>query len=153
MIRFGVCREQARYALNPAIYTSWVWTCSLQSALNFVSLRYHSAAQSEICLYAEALIECIKVVAPNTYEIWHEIKEEIDPLIVEGMERVKARLRELAQRGDLLAQQEMMKIIEELITRKLELFPDNRRLIVEFHLQETRNKFHLSVASTMMNED
>jgi uncharacterized membrane-anchored protein YjiN (DUF445 family) len=64
---------------------------------------------------------------------------------------VEEMLEQLAQRGDLLAQQEMREIIEELITRKLELFPDNRRLIVEFHLQETRNKFHLSVASTLMD--
>jgi thymidylate synthase (FAD) len=55
LITHGVCREQARFVLNPAIYTSWVWTTSLQAALNFLELRNHSAAQSEIAAYAECL--------------------------------------------------------------------------------------------------
>jgi thymidylate synthase (FAD) len=93
LIIHGVCREQARFVLNPAIYTSWVWTTSLQSALNFVSLRHHSAAQSEIALYAADLAQCIKSVAPHTYGIWNEIRSELDPMIVETMGRVKARLK------------------------------------------------------------
>jgi thymidylate synthase (FAD) len=93
LIATGVCREQARLVLNPAIYTSWVWTTSLQSALNFVSLRHHSAAQSEIALYAADLAQCIKSVAPHTYGIWDEIRSELDPMIVEVMGRVKARLK------------------------------------------------------------
>lgn len=89
----GVCREQARLALNPAIYTSWVWTTSLQAALNFVALRHHSAAQSEIALYAGDLCECIKSVVPETYAVWDEIRAELDPVIIEAMARVKMRLK------------------------------------------------------------
>jgi hypothetical protein len=49
--------------------------------------------------------------------------------------------------------QDIKDIINELIGRKLEIFPDNQRFIVEFQLQETRNQFHLSVASTLMEPD
>jgi thymidylate synthase (FAD) len=93
LLNLGVCREQARLALNPAIYTSWVWTTSLQAALNFVALRHHSAAQSEIALYAGDLCQCIKSVVPETYAIWDEIRSELDPVIIEAMARVKMRLR------------------------------------------------------------
>ncbi len=93
LLEIGVCREQARLALNPAIYTSWVWTTSLQAALNFKALRHHSAAQSEIALYAADLGECIKSVVPETYAIWDEIRAELDPVIIEAMARVKLRLK------------------------------------------------------------
>jgi thymidylate synthase (FAD) len=93
LLTLGVCREQARLALNPAIYTSWVWTTSLQSALNFVSLRHHSAAQNEISLYANNLCNCIETVVPNTYEIWNRIKEVLDPAIINAMNEVKLKLR------------------------------------------------------------
>jgi thymidylate synthase (FAD) len=93
LLEIGVCREQARLALNPAIYTSWVWTTSLQAALNFKALRHHSAAQSEIALYAADLGECIKSVVPETYAVWGEIQAELDPVIVEVMARVKMRLK------------------------------------------------------------
>jgi thymidylate synthase (FAD) len=93
LLATGVCREQARLALNPAIYTSWVWTTSLQAALNFKALRHHSAAQSEIALYAADLGECIKLVVPETYAVWSEIQAELDPVIIEAMARVKARLK------------------------------------------------------------
>jgi hypothetical protein len=45
--------------------------------------------------------------------------------------------------------QDIREILDEMVARKLEFFPDVKRLIVEFQLQETRNKFHLSVASTL----
>jgi thymidylate synthase (FAD) len=93
LLGIGVCREQARLALNPAIYTSWVWTTSLQAALNFKALRHHSAAQSEIALYAADLGECIKSVVPETYAVWDEIRAELDPVIIEAMARVKTRLK------------------------------------------------------------
>jgi thymidylate synthase (FAD) len=93
LLATGVCREQARFALNPAIYTSWVWTTSLQAALNVVELRHHSAAQSEVSLYAGSLCDCIKSVVPETYSIWDEIRSELDPAITEAMARVKTRLR------------------------------------------------------------
>jgi thymidylate synthase (FAD) len=93
MLEVGVCREQARLVLNPAIYTSWVWTASLQAALNFISLRRHSAAQSEIALYAADLAKCVESVAPETYAVWDEIRSELDPVIIEAMNRVKDRLK------------------------------------------------------------
>lgn len=64
LIDLGVSREQARGVLAPAFYTSWVWTCSLQSLLNFIQLRKGEGAQSEIRFYAEALEDLIRPIVP-----------------------------------------------------------------------------------------
>lgn len=44
---------------------------------------------------------------------------------------------------------ELRALIEALIARKDAHFADNRRAIVDFTLQETRDGYHLSVASTL----
>lgn len=69
----GVCREQARLILNPAVYTSWVWTASLESVLNFLFLRRGNGAQHEISSYAIAINYLIKPIVPETLDIWNEL--------------------------------------------------------------------------------
>jgi len=47
------------------------------------------------------------------------------------------------------AVQDFKAIVNELIKRKEHLFPNNRRFIVSYELSETKNNYHLSVASTI----
>jgi thymidylate synthase (FAD) len=70
---FGVAPEQARLFL-PAygMYVRWVWTTSLQGALNFLSQRVDHAAQYEIQLYARAVEGYVKDLFPVVYESWKE---------------------------------------------------------------------------------
>lgn len=75
LLKLGVCREQARGFLAPSIYTSWVWTASLQAVLNFLSLRLGNGAQSEVTLYALAIAKMIKEVCPYTVKVWEESRE------------------------------------------------------------------------------
>ncbi len=70
LLELGVGREQARGVLIPAVYTSWVWTVSLQALLNFIGLRLGTGAQSEIGAYAQAIIELIKPVVPVSMKAW-----------------------------------------------------------------------------------
>ncbi len=70
LLHLGVCREEARAVLAPAVYTSWVWTASLQSVLHFIDLRKGSGAQSQIALYAHAMTPLIKPIVPITIEAW-----------------------------------------------------------------------------------
>ena len=63
----GVCKEQARAILPSALYTSFVWTCSLQALLHFISLRIGHGAQGEIVAYAKALLELGRPVAPEAF--------------------------------------------------------------------------------------
>lgn len=66
LIDIGVGREQARGVLVPSVYTTWVWTCSLQALLHFINLRDADDAQLEIKLYAEAIKGLISYIVPET---------------------------------------------------------------------------------------
>ena len=70
LLELGVGREQARGVLVPSVYTSWVWTVSLQALLNFIDLRLGAGAQSEIGAYAQAIVELIKPIVPVSMEAW-----------------------------------------------------------------------------------
>jgi thymidylate synthase (FAD) len=70
LLDMGIGREQARGVLAPSIYTSWVWTVSLQALLNFIDLRLGDGAQSEISAYAQGIVELIKFAVPVTMEAW-----------------------------------------------------------------------------------
>jgi len=64
LVELGVCREVARGILPQTVYTTWVWTCSLQAALNFIELREGEGAQKEIQKYAVAVRELISDIVP-----------------------------------------------------------------------------------------
>jgi thymidylate synthase (FAD) len=68
----GVSKEQARAILPSALYTSFVWTCSLQSLFHFISLRIGKGAQGEIVSYAKALLELGRPVAPEAFDAFAE---------------------------------------------------------------------------------
>ena len=66
LLSLGVGREQARGVLVPSVYTSWIWTASLQAALHFVNLRLGKGAQLEITRYAQAVHDLILPIIPET---------------------------------------------------------------------------------------
>ena len=68
LLTMGVSKEQARAVLPAAMYTSFVWTCSLQALLHFVSLRKGDGAQGEIVAYADALFALGRPVATEAFE-------------------------------------------------------------------------------------
>lgn len=70
LLELGVGREQARGVLVPSVYTSWVWTVSLQALLHFIALRRGAGAQSEIGAYAQAILDLITPVVPETTGAW-----------------------------------------------------------------------------------
>jgi thymidylate synthase (FAD) len=72
LLDYGVGREQARGVLVPSVYTTWVWTASLQSTLHLCSLRLGKGAQSEITRYAESIVQLIEPIVPETIKLWTE---------------------------------------------------------------------------------
>lgn len=56
---------------------------------------------------------------------------------------------ELCANADRLAKKDTTAILEELIDRKLKMFPTIERYVLDFDLKNTRKGFHLSVVSTM----
>jgi thymidylate synthase (FAD) len=72
MIEQGLAREIARANLPLALYTEWYWQIDLHNLFRFLALRMDSHAQYEIRVYAEAMAECAKAVAPMAYEAFEE---------------------------------------------------------------------------------
>jgi len=68
----GVSKEQARAILPSALYTQFVWTCSLQALLHFISLRIAKGAQGEIAAYAKGLLQLGRPVAPEAFDAFAE---------------------------------------------------------------------------------
>jgi thymidylate synthase ThyX len=73
LLALGVGREQARGVLVPSVYTSWVWTASLQAALHFIGLRKGHGAQLEIGAYALGCLDLIAPIVPVTIAAWEEL--------------------------------------------------------------------------------
>ena len=72
LLLIGVSKEQARAILPAALYTQFIWTCSLQTLFHFVSLRIAGGAQGEIAAYAKGLLELGYPVAPEAFDAFTE---------------------------------------------------------------------------------
>ncbi len=72
LLDLGVGREQARGVLVPAVYTSWVWTVSLQALLHFLQLRLGKGAQNEITAYAQAIHDLVLPIVPHSIAAWEK---------------------------------------------------------------------------------
>lgn len=70
LLDLGVGREQARGVLVPSVYTSWVWTTSVQSLIHFINLRQGTEAQPEIQSYANSVKELVYPYIPVTIDNW-----------------------------------------------------------------------------------
>jgi len=69
---FGVAKELARINLPLSTYTEWYWTIDLHNLFHFLRLRLDGHAQYEARVYAQALADCAKEVAPVAYAAFEE---------------------------------------------------------------------------------
>ncbi|MBA3943806.1 MAG: FAD-dependent thymidylate synthase [Herpetosiphonaceae bacterium] len=67
---FGVAKEQARAVLPQSIYTSWIWTGSLQAFLHVVDLRTKPDAQWETQQYGFAVRDILAERFPVCLTKW-----------------------------------------------------------------------------------
>lgn len=72
LLERGVARELARAVLPVNLYTEWYWQIDLHNLFHFLYLRLDPHAQYEIRVYAEAMAQCAKAVAPIAYEAFEE---------------------------------------------------------------------------------
>jgi thymidylate synthase (FAD) len=77
LLSLGVCKEQARMVLPLSVYSTVIWTCSLQAVLNFIELRDEEHSQKEIRDYAIAMKEILKEQMPKFYEVWSKNNDEV----------------------------------------------------------------------------
>lgn len=72
LIQNDVAREQARMVLPLNLYTEWYWKIDLHNLLHFLALRCDEHAQKEIQVYANAMLELIKPIVPETIAAWED---------------------------------------------------------------------------------
>lgn len=72
LVEQGVARELARMNLPLSLYTEWYWQIDLHNLFHFIHLRADAHAQYEIRVFADALAQCAKAVAPLAYEAFEE---------------------------------------------------------------------------------
>jgi len=70
----GIAREIARMVLPVNFYTQWYWKVDLHNLLHFLSLRADMHAQYEIRVYAEKILEIVKMWVPFTYEAFEDYR-------------------------------------------------------------------------------
>ncbi len=71
----GVPRELARSVLPVATYSHMFAKVDLRNLLHFLDLRIHPHAQFEIRVYAEAMRELAKAIAPVCMAAWEESRQ------------------------------------------------------------------------------
>lgn len=74
LIAKGLSRELARMVLPVGMYTEMFCSVDLRNLLHFITLRDHPHAQHEIQVYARALAELARAVAPYTFQVVEELK-------------------------------------------------------------------------------
>ncbi|MSP12216.1 MAG: FAD-dependent thymidylate synthase [Chloroflexi bacterium] len=72
MLATGIAREHARMVLPLALYTTFYWTLNALSLMNFLHLRNHEHAQSEIRAYAAVMEDIFKEKMPWTHAAFRE---------------------------------------------------------------------------------
>jgi len=68
----GVAREQARLVLPVNTYTEFYWKANLLNTMRLLQLRMDPHAQKECQVYAEAIYEMAKEIAPVTMEAFSD---------------------------------------------------------------------------------
>ncbi len=68
----NIARELARMHLPINLYTEWYWKIDLSNLMHFLKLRLDEHAQYEIRVYALAIADIVKKVAPITWEAFED---------------------------------------------------------------------------------
>jgi len=71
-LELNIARELARINLPLSLYTEWYWKIDLHNLFHFLRLRLDEHAQYEIRVYADAMAEITKHVAPIAYEAFED---------------------------------------------------------------------------------
>ncbi|MBT6941181.1 FAD-dependent thymidylate synthase [Candidatus Woesearchaeota archaeon] len=72
MNKVGIARELSRVVLPTSAYTEWYWKNDLHNTLHFLRLRMDKHAQYEIRVFADAMADVVKKVAPMAYEAFED---------------------------------------------------------------------------------
>ncbi|MFA7118224.1 MAG: FAD-dependent thymidylate synthase [Sphaerochaetaceae bacterium] len=74
LLDLGIARELSRIDLPLALYTQWYWNMDLHNLLHFLQLRLDNHAQFEIRVYAQQILEIVRLICPIATEAFENFK-------------------------------------------------------------------------------
>ena len=89
----SLARELARMNLPISFYTQWYWKIDLHNLLHFLRLRADPHAQYEIRVYAEKLMEIVKLWVPLAYDAFMDYRMGAAELSSKGLAVVQRLIR------------------------------------------------------------
>lgn len=89
----GIARELARMNLPINIYTQWYWKIDLHNLLHFLHLRADSHAQYEIRVFAQAMLDIVRLWVPVAYEAFMDYRVDAVSISGKGKEVIKKMLK------------------------------------------------------------
>lgn len=90
-----IARELARVNLPVSLYTEWYWKIDLHNLLHFLKLRLDPSAQHEIRVYAQAIVEIVKIAVPLTWEAFEDYVLHARSFSRQEMELIRTALAQL----------------------------------------------------------
>ncbi|MDX1916450.1 MAG: FAD-dependent thymidylate synthase [Rickettsiaceae bacterium] len=110
----GITRELARMNLTLNHYTEWYWKINLHNLLHFLALRADKHAQLEIRLYAETMLDIVKLWVPITYDAFIEYRKDSALISKTGILALKRMLKgeQIDQENSGLTKREWSEISE-----------------------------------------
>jgi thymidylate synthase (FAD) len=114
--RSGLARELARMNLPVNFYTQWYWKIDLHNLMHFLSLRADSHAQYEIRVYADIMLDILKLWLPLTHQAFMDYRIGSTNLSAKAMQVIKAKLKgqEVDQISSGMSPREWRELMEVL---------------------------------------
>lgn len=112
----GITRELARMNLTLNHYTEWYWKINLHNLLHFLALRADLHAQYEIRIYAQAMLDILKVWVPYAYEAFAEHRMHGTNISKKGMEVIRQMIngKETTQESSGMNKREWAELMTSL---------------------------------------
>jgi len=101
LVEEGLAREIARINLPLSLYTEWYWQIDLHNLFRFLMLRMDAHAQKEIRLYANAMLDITRAVAPRAVESFERNTLSAVRFTGAEMAELKRRLAGRSAGGDV----------------------------------------------------
>jgi thymidylate synthase (FAD) len=114
--RKGIARELARMNLPINIYTQWYWKIDLHNLLHFLHLRADAHAQYEIRVFAQAMMDVVKLWVPIAYNAFIDHRVNGVTISGKGMEILKQMLNgaKISQEESGMSKREWTELMEKL---------------------------------------
>jgi thymidylate synthase (FAD) len=96
MLDKNIAREISRMSLTLNYYTEFYWKIDVHNLMHFIKLRADEHAQYEIRVYAQKMLEILKLWMPITYDAFLDYRKNSYLLSAQMIEFIKLKLKNIS---------------------------------------------------------